>query len=505
MLVRWLRRPFDATYNALVDPLRCERAALAVIVMFAGVWTLYGVLSNAATNVHIDVGEAIAWSREPAWGYKHPPMTAWIAAIWFGVFPVTDWSAYLLAMCMSASALWISWRLFGEWLDAERRVLALAMLMLIPLYTFHALKFNVNVVMMPFWAATTLWFLRSVLRRGRGQAALAGVGGAGAMLSKYWSVNLVAGFGLAALFYRGRAMYFKSSAPWITVAIMVVLLLPHVVWVLTRGAVATDFVHSVLIDNASRSRSLSYLAGCAAYAIAPLLVFACLRPSRAALVETLRPAHDDRALLAMAFWFPLLLPVLLNLIVPSRLTAVWTIPNWTLLPVVLLGSRELGVARRVGMAAFSVALSIPLLAMVASPFIAMSAHHKTVHNAGPRLTQSHYRLLGEATEQRWRQYVPGPLKWIGGDAELSYGTAFYTADRPGVIRSFALDTSDVARIARDGIAIMCLSSDSTCATLMSAAESRWKTHRDAITLTRTYRGVTGMAQRYVILVVPPSR
>ena len=46
--------------------------------------------------------------------------------------------------------------------------------MLVPFFNFHALKFNVNTVLMPLWAATTFWFLRSYQTRSALYAALAG-------------------------------------------------------------------------------------------------------------------------------------------------------------------------------------------------------------------------------------------------------------------------------------------------------------------------------------------
>ena len=39
----------------------------------------------------------------------------------------------------------------------------------------------------------------------------------------------------------------------------------------------------------------------------------------------------------------MVLPALVNLVVPARLTPDWTFPNWALLPVVLYGSRKIAV------------------------------------------------------------------------------------------------------------------------------------------------------------------
>ena len=113
--------------------------------------------------------------------------------LWFTVFPVAEWSYYLLAMLMPAIALWIVWRLSADYLDIEKRVFGLALLTLVPFFNFHALKFNVNTVLMPLWAATTWWFLRSYTTRSALYAALAGFGAAACMLGKYWSVFLLAG------------------------------------------------------------------------------------------------------------------------------------------------------------------------------------------------------------------------------------------------------------------------------------------------------------------------
>ena len=152
------------------------------------------MLAKGSQDLHFDMVEIVAWSRELALGYaKHPPLAAWLARAWFSVFPFADWAYYLLAIGTAALGLWIAWRLSARYLDAEKRVLGLALLTLTPFFNFHALKFNVNTVLIPLWAATTLWFLRSFETRNLGYAALAGLGAAACMLGKYWSIFLLAG------------------------------------------------------------------------------------------------------------------------------------------------------------------------------------------------------------------------------------------------------------------------------------------------------------------------
>ena len=181
-----LLRPIDRLRAALTDPARRERNLLLALVAYVLVWTAYGTIAKASQGLHPDMTEIVAWSRDLAWGYKHPPLAAAVVWLWFRVFPLAEWSYYLLAMLMPAIALWIVWRLSADYLSIEKRVFGLALLMFVPFFNFHALKFNVNTVLLPAWAAATFWFLRSYETRGSGWAVLAGLGAAVCMLGKYW-------------------------------------------------------------------------------------------------------------------------------------------------------------------------------------------------------------------------------------------------------------------------------------------------------------------------------
>ena len=86
-----------------------------------------------------------------------------------------------------------------------------------PFFNFHALKFNVNTVLMPLWAATTFWFLRSYTTRSALYAALAGLAAAcAACWANTGRCSCIAGLVVAALIDRRRGAYFRSAAPWIT-------------------------------------------------------------------------------------------------------------------------------------------------------------------------------------------------------------------------------------------------------------------------------------------------
>jgi hypothetical protein len=501
----------ECVTGALLDPRRREGAVLVALLAFAALYTLVGCVALSSRDVHFDLGELIAWSREPALGYNHPPLSVWVAQAWFAAFPLRDWAAYLLGTSVSAVALWISWRLFSEWLDEQKRVAALAMLMLIPFYAFHALIFNANIAMLPFWAAASLFFLRAVLRRDAMQGAFAGIAAAGAMLAKYWSVYLLAGLGLAALVDPRRTAFLRSTAPWIGVAAGLVVLAPHLVYVATGGGSSLTFALGTASGaGAARLKSVSYLLDVVAYATVPLIAFAATRPSRAAIADVVRPSDRDRRLVAMVWLLPLVLPAVVNLMLPGRLTGVWTIPNWTLLPLVLLGPPLIVISRRVMVGMVAAAMALPLAALLAAPGVALGTHFTGVPGY-----QAHYRLLASAVEKAWRRTEDRPLKLVGGEHRLAHGIAFYLPDRPTALPDHLLDAgggrteiklteSSAARIARDGIAFVCPVRESYCVSALDKVAHALGGRREQVELARAFLGLPGRPEQYVIVIVEPT-
>lgn len=61
----------------------------------------------------------------------------------------------------------------ADYLTLDKRVAGVVLLMFVPFYNFLAVKFNVNTVLLPAWAATTLFFLRSYRTRSVFYGALA--------------------------------------------------------------------------------------------------------------------------------------------------------------------------------------------------------------------------------------------------------------------------------------------------------------------------------------------
>ena len=471
------------------------------MVGFAGVWMLYDTVSLLPVALHWDASEEALWAQHFAFGYKHPPMTAWVFSLWFAVFPRADWAAHLLAVTICAITLAVSWRLSRDHLDKYKALFGLAALSFIPLFTFKATELNVNTVMMPFWAAALLFYLRARRELGAWNALLAGACASFAMLGKYWAVYLFAGMAVAALTGVDARRFWRSPKPYLMAVGAAIVIAPHVYWYLSQtGGANYAFMRDSVMNRASFSTSLAvsvrYLLGVIAYAAGPLVFLAALRPSSAALRDIAWPPDAERRQAVILFLVPLVLPALVNLVLPHRLTAAWTYPNWALLPVVIYGSRHLIIDATATAAAGLAAVGMVLLALIASPVVAYEKLQAAPDHNRPdseQVAMVAKRLAGGA---------PTGLFW--GSAALASGLPFYLPDlRP--LDADPLSAEGRAASKKAGLLIVCLDSDAPCrnteaALTGSAAEAR----SDDVTIRHTFLGFAGPATTAHVSLVPAS-
>jgi 4-amino-4-deoxy-L-arabinose transferase-like glycosyltransferase len=492
--------------DRLNDPARRERTAALLLAGYAAVWTLYGVIAKGSQDIHVDMSEQFVLGRELAFGYdKHPPLTMLIVRLWFAVFPAADWAYYLLAMVNSGLALWIIWRLGKRFLEGDKRVVGLALLTFVPFFNFHALKFNPNTILMPLWAATTLAFLRSFETRRPLDAALAGLCAAAAMYGKYWSVFLLLGLVVAALSDVRRDDYFRSSAPWITVAVGAAAIAPHVIWLIANDF--APFSYAVLVHGDASSESslqgvLSYLLGSGAYVCVPLaVVLLLMRPNGKTLKDMAWPSDLSRRLAAVAFWATLLLPVFLAPVVGVRLTSLWSMSAWTLLPVMLLSSPLITLARKDAVAILAAAIVFPLFMLAIAPAIGFA-----VHRTG-EASDGHSSLLAKPVKQLWSETTDQPLKVFGSTDVFTYGVPFYLSDHPIAVHVLErpATASEEALIAKNGVALACPMMEPICMKLakMRVAQSPFAKEIE-VQVARSYLGSRGSSARYLIVAIPPK-
>ena len=505
------RNPIDRALHELIgglcDPARQRRFMLAFAVVYGLAWLLYGVIAKSSQDINADMAEMVIWAREPALGYpKHPPLLAFVVKLWFSIFPLADWAFTLLAVVTVSAGIYLAFELSGSWLDREKRAAVPFLLAAIPFYNFLGLKFDQNSALIPLWALTMWALMRSLDSRRIGWAVLMGLAAAAAMLTKYWSVFLLVALAFAVLADRRRDAYLRSPAPWIAALVFVLVVLPHAIWLIHENFPPLTWVTTRRMAQSDWDfvRSLGeYGFGTLGYgAPAIVLVAMLVAPSGAAVRDSWFATDPIRRPATLLFWTPLVLPVIVGLALWTDMLSLWNAPAFNLLPVMMLASPLVVVSRIAVVRLAAIVTAVTLAVVAISPLVALTKLKQNVEN-----NAEYASLVAAAAEREWRQTTTAPLRLVGGPFALAGPAAFYMADRPSTYADFSPYLSpwvDQARLAREGVAIICPVEDAGCLyglnTLTAAGPPG---RRDEVTLVRHWLGFTGGAQRFVIATVPP--
>jgi 4-amino-4-deoxy-L-arabinose transferase-like glycosyltransferase len=505
--------PFGSALDSWFDSERSGLAILILCLAFVLIWTAFQIISYATVDLHPDLVEVYAWGLHPSPGYyKHPPLAGLAAGAWFLVFPATDWSFHLFAMCNSAVALYATYLIARRCLDGDKRIVAVLLLLLTPFYQFHGQRFSTNQTLISTWPIATYCFIRAFdtfdrSTKGLVWAVLAGVSAALAVLGKYFSIFLIAGFLAAVLVHpRGRS-YLRSWSPWLSAVIGGVALAPHVFWLFTSGFGPFDYALA-LHARASLAESLSadarYLVGAVAYVAVLLLVYwLATWPDRKAVREIMWPADPDGRMLIAMLAVPLLLPAIVAPFIGAVLTPLWTMHAWFLLPIVLLRPTTVVLRRSTAVKVAVTVLVVAITVLFAAPVLAW---RNLVE--GTKEGRQFYALVAKKLSEHWHIKTGKPLRIVMGDPFLALATTFYAPDHPDSVPNFALRTAPwvtQARLDHEGWAAICPADDENCLDEgRRLAANRTGATVISFEATPHFLGFTGKAGNFFLILVPPA-
>lgn len=483
------------------------RAMFILLALFIAVWTPFQIVSFSSLDLHFDLTELYAWTRHLSAGYyKHPPLGALMAAAWFSVFPVADWSFHLLSMTNAAIALYVIDLIARRYLTGDKRLLVLLFLLLTPFYQFHSQRFGTNQTLLSTWPIAVYCFLRAFETRGILWSAAAGAAAALAMLGKYYSAYLIAGLVAAALSHPGRWNYLKSPSPWISAAVGLAVLAPHLYWLMTSGYSTFEYafrVHGLSSQLEILKKNAAYVAGAIGYVVAPLAAYLlAARPNRRVLARAFLPADPELRLLVVLLAVPMLLPPLSAPFIGVKLTPLWTMQAWFLLPIILLAPNAVVLPRRAAVAVALFVLITTATVLAVSPGIAWFYHLREDEDGSV-----YYRRVSEEISAAWRQSTGVPLRIVIGDSNFASAASFYSPDHPDSVTEFELWRAPWVteeRLQREGFAVICRADNAECvaAALRRIAGNPLARTRE-IEVANRYLGHTSATKRFHILIVPP--
>jgi 4-amino-4-deoxy-L-arabinose transferase-like glycosyltransferase len=505
------------------DPTAGLWLVIGFALAHAVLWTLILVNLKAAQDVHMDVAEAFAWGQKFQLGYgKHPPLSGWVAGLWFRIFPAADWATYALAMATVGFGLVISWLIALRVVDRRRAFFVVVMLALYPIFNFKGFKYNPDLLQLATLPLVVLAYLDAFEKRSVKSGLWLGLAGALALMTKYWVLTMIGAIGLAALIHPQRLRFLRSPAPWVAIAALVLAMVPHLIWLKQVDFVPLTYASDVysLSDHALNLQLvLGYIGHNIALLAAPVALAALAlswtifkRRRSTSLARTWSRGADPGVNLPQALnvWLIQVIvaigPPLGGIIFTVYMKTDWGISLFFLVPLALVAIPSLRIQRMALFRIGAIWLAITLAALLASPYIAiqeMAANPNGSSTYGPRS-----ELARELTEA-WRSRFYSRWAVVAGSTEIGEPMTFYSIDHPapftpGELWSSGLTSLQEAR--RFGFIGICDSADwrlAACEKWM--AENAGDAERLVITTQRFFRGHPGPAANWKIYIAPPAR
>ena len=198
------------------------------LALHFAVWTALPSLLYA--NLPLDLIEALTYGREwPLGSDKLPPLPWWLVEIMYRTFGV-DAAYYALAQVAVVIAFALVFATARPLVGAAGALVAVLIIDGMHYFQYTAVKFNHDVVQLPFWALAGYAFHAALKRRRLGHWTLLGVAFGGALWAKYFVVVLAAPYALFLIFDRQARRALVTPGPWLALVIALLIALPHVIW-----------------------------------------------------------------------------------------------------------------------------------------------------------------------------------------------------------------------------------------------------------------------------------
>ena len=421
-LIRWIERRPGAAFGSF-------------LAMHFVVWTALPALLYA--NLPLDLIEALVYGREWQLGYdKLPPLPWWLIEAVHRTFDA-DIAYYAAAQLAVLVAFALVFALARQLVGATGALIAVLIIDGLHYFQYTAVKFNHDVIQLPFWALAGYAFHAALRRGGLGAWCLLGFAMAGALWAKYFVVVLAVPYALFMLFDRQARRAFATPGPWLALCVALVVAAPHIVWLFQ-----SDF-----LPFAYASHRAAPVRGWFDHVLHPAVFFGSqvffLLPSSLIAAALFWPAEEkaaeskkgfiepfDRRIVTLLAFGPALTMIALTAVTGRGAVAMWGYPLWLFLGLWLVMAARVRfdtarLARIIG--TWAIVFTIFVLAFVANYLLLPPLDHRY------RAVLFPGNKLGEMLTARFHDTTGAPLRYVIGSMWDGGNLAHYSPDQPEVL------------------------------------------------------------------------
>jgi hypothetical protein len=396
------------------------------------VWTALPTILYA--NLPLDLIEALTYGREWQVGYdKLPPLPWWLVEILYRFFR-TDATYYALAQVAVILAFAAVWWTARPLVGSTGALVAVLIIDGMHYFQYTAVKFNHDVIQLPFWALAG-YALHAALKRGQvWHWLLLGFAIGGGLWAKYFVVLLVLTYALFLLFDGAARRSLATGGPYLALAVALIVIAPNLVWLFQ-----TDFLPLAYGEaRASPMRGWydhfihpgTFAASQIFFALPSLFIAAALPwPRPLSRLQIAADSFDRRIVTVLAFG-PGITMIALTALSGRGAVSMWGYPLWLFLGLwivmVVRPAFDTDRIKRV-IAVWGAVFVIFGLAFIVNYSVLPSIDHRyrAVFYPGDELATALTQRFHAATGDKL-SYVIGSM-WDGGNL------AHYSPDQPQVL------------------------------------------------------------------------
>jgi 4-amino-4-deoxy-L-arabinose transferase-like glycosyltransferase len=417
---------------------RPQAAFGGFLALHFAVWTALPALLYA--NLPLDLIEALVYGREWQLGYdKLPPLPWWLVEIAHRLLG-TDAAYYALAQAAVVIAFIFVFATARPLVGTAGALVAVLIVDGLHYFQYTAVKFNHDVIQLPFWALAGYAF-HAALTRGRlGYWFLLGLAFGGAFWAKYFVVVLAAPYALFMLFDRDARRAFATPGPWLALAVALMVAAPHVLWLFQtdflpfayashRAAPVHGWFDHVRHPVVFAASQIFFLLPSFFIAAALFWPRAKIPPSPLVGGVNTAGAFDRRIVTLLAFG-PGVAIIVLTAISGRGAVAMWGYPLWLFVGLwLVMAARTALDAERLTriVAAWAAVFAIFIIIFIVNYSVLPTFDHRyrAVLFPGDK--------LGETLTARFHTATGAPLRYVIGSMWDGGNLAHYSPDQPQVL------------------------------------------------------------------------
>jgi hypothetical protein len=410
-------------------------ALLAFLSVHFVVWTT--LPAAIFFNPFLDVIEALTYGREWQLGSdKLPPLPWWLVEITYQLFKC-DAAIYALSQIVVISALLAVWALARRIVGASTALLALLLIDGMNYFHFTAVKFNHNVMQLPFWGLAGFAYWAALKEKRLIYWGLLGVALGLALWAKYFVVVLALPLALFLLWDREARRTLATVGPYFAVIVAAVVVAPHFLWLVQHDFALLRYADDkwaayrgpldhVFYPARFLLEQAWYLAPCFLIA-APLFLMRGERRLPAAVDPF------DRRIITLLSFGPAITLVAMSLVAGRGAEPMWGYPLWLFLGLWCLMLPGVSLDRR------KIEATVAAWAIVFCGFaLAFVLNYRVIPALFPpnKATFAGYfpgQMLGTEISTRYRHVTGEPLHYVIGSLWIAGNVAHYAPEQPHVL------------------------------------------------------------------------